>query len=122
MVNRNLQLFHRKTPYLDRLKCHRYWFKGKKRYNLKTEDLALIYYAIVKSNEIDNAKKVSSTKRYAFSYQQIVDIFRAIYNKGCHNDKMSTIFKLLKESELIELIGDYQIGSHGNKYKAKIIA
>jgi len=95
-----------------------YWFKGKKRYNLTTEDLALIYYAIIKSNEVDGKKKVSNNKKYAFSYQQVKDTFRAISNKGCHNDKIATIFKLLIKSKLIKFVGDYEAGIHGNKYKA----
>ena len=97
----------------------RQWFKGKKRYNLTTEDLALIYYAILKSNEIDDNKKTNTNKKYAFSYKQVRDTFRAICNKGCHNDKIATIFKVMRKSKRIDLVGDFEIGGHGNKYKAQ---
>ena len=115
-----------REPMINMIKAHmntedRYWYKGKKRYNLKAEDFALIYYAVIKSNEADDRRSKSS-KNYAFSYRQGQDVFRASHNKGCHRNKISTILKVLKESELIELVGDYQIGSHGNKYKAKKIA
>jgi hypothetical protein len=96
----------------------KYWFKGKKKYYLKSEELALIYYAILKSNEIDDKKKVNNTNKYAFSYKQVQDVFRTVYQKGCHRDKIFSIFKLLKNSELIESVGEYEPGKHGNKYKA----
>ena len=31
---------------------------------------------------------------------------------------LKRIFKLLKNSEMIELVGEYEPGEHGNKYKA----
>ena len=96
----------------------RYWFKGKKKYHLKSEELALIIYAILKSNEIDDKKNMNNSKKYAFSYKQVQDVFRTVYQKGCHRDKISCIFKTLKKRGLIELVGEYEPGQHGNKYKA----
>ena len=97
----------------------RHWNKGKKQYPLSCDNLALVYYAILKSNEIDDQKKGPDGNKYAFSYHQVKDTFQATYQKGCHNDKIAAIFKILKDAELIERVGDFEVGVHGNQYEAR---
>jgi hypothetical protein len=112
----------RKTEYIsiisDRMEgLSTSWSKDKSKvYQIKLEELALIYYAIGKSNTLDS-KKTKSEKN-SFSYHQVKGCFQLIYGKGCHRAKIAKIFKLLLEAGLIRVIGHYEIGQYGNKYEA----
>jgi hypothetical protein len=94
----------------------RSWSKGKKTYEIKIDELALIYYAIGKSNQMDSKKR--NLEKGSFSYHQVKECFQLIYGKGCHRAKIARIFKILKEAGLIVLVGDFEVGCYGNKYEA----
>jgi len=95
----------------------RSWSKDKSKvYEIKIEELALVYYAIGKSNSMDS-KKTNSEKN-SFSYHQVKGCFQLIYGKGCHRAKIAKIFKILLEAGLIRLVGQYAMGQYGNKYEA----
>lgn len=103
------------------ISLNRTWTKDAKLnriYEIGVEELALIYYALCRSNELDDNAKGGECMRYAFSYRQLQDCYRLVYGQSCHRAKAGRILDVLKKSGLIEPVGSYAIGEHGNKYKA----
>jgi len=93
------------------------WEKGKKKsYNLKIEELALIYYSIVKSNKLD--KNRDAVIRHSFSYQRIQSIFQCVYGTGCHRAKCHRILQVLQAIGLIKKVGNHIASIRGNCYLA----
>lgn len=96
------------------------WSKDKnKSYTLKVEDIALIYFAIIKSNELD--RNNVSLVQNSFSYKRIQSIFRLVYDIGCHRAKCNKILKVLRETGLVGKTGNYIAGVRGNCYTAKAV-
>ena len=96
------------------------WTKDKKKYyNLKTEELALIYYAILKSNELDH--KSNRIIKNSFSYKRIQEIFNVVYGKGCHRAKCNKILQVLQTIKLVNKTGNHIAGIRGNCYVAKAV-
>jgi hypothetical protein len=79
------------------------------------EELALVYYAIKKSNQWDRNK--NSSKAFAFSYHQVRECFQLVYGRKPHRAKVAKIFKVLQEAEMIYPIERCCVGSYGNKYR-----
>jgi len=95
------------------------WVKDRTRnqiYDITVEELALVYYAIHKSNTMDKHRK--SEKKGSFSYLQVQNCFKLAYGKKCHRAKGGRILAILREAGLIKLVGTYEIGKYGNKYAA----
>lgn len=90
--------------------------KRKQIYPIPIEELTYIYYVIWKSNTLDASRK--ATNQYAFSLQQVRQHLLAQYGIKCHKTKAVAILKILKDGDLINYVGSFIKGSHGNKYKA----
>jgi len=98
----------------------RTWVKDRKRnqvYEIDEEELALVYHGICRSNELDEEAGGSDRMKYAFSYRQVQDCFGA-EGRCCHRAKAGRILAILREARLIEPVGSYCEGQHGNRYRA----
>jgi hypothetical protein len=85
-------------------------------YQIPVEELAFVYFAILKSNQSDKTKK--STMKYCFSLRQVQQCLLNQFGKTCPKVKAVRIRQILQEAELISYAGRYQLGKHGNSYKA----
>ncbi len=97
------------------------WVKDPRRgriYDIHDEELALVYYAISKSNDMDEKRGRSNSMRYAFSYRQVQDCFRAVYRQTCHRAKARRVLAILVEAGLLEPVGSHLAGEHGKRYRA----
>jgi hypothetical protein len=95
------------------------YVKDKKRkqiYPIPVEEMAYIYFVIWKSNSLEIGSK--STKRYSFSLQQVRQHLFVKYEIKCHKTKAVKMLRLLQDAQLIDYVGNYKRGEHGNKYKA----
>ena len=93
-----------------------FWKKSpKKKYTLEAEELALVYYAIKKSNEYDRNNKDKIIKN-SFSYKMIKKLFKVVYGTSCHRAQRARMLKILKDAGLIVKIGNYIPGVRGNCY------
>ena len=96
------------------------WSKDKQKiYTLEIEEIALIYYAILRSNELD--RDTCSLIQNSFSYKRIQSVFRLVYDKGCHRNKCSKILTVLKKTGLVKRSKNYIAGVRGNCYTAKAV-
>ncbi|MFC1783188.1 hypothetical protein ACFL02_06340 [Planctomycetota bacterium] len=99
--------------------------RGKnKTLSVKVEELALIYFAIHKSNISDAAKKDDDLFKYSYSYNMIRDTMILKFgsdrkkNGGYNKNKAAKILKVLQETGMIVKVGNYIIGTRGTCYQA----
>ena len=93
--------------------------KDKKMKPIAAEDIALIYFAIEKSTEVDQMKVGYIVN--SFSYRQARRILQS-NGRGAHKSKIAKIFALLKEFGLIKKVGNFVPGRRGNCYVASLDA
>jgi len=98
--------------------------RGKnKTLSVKVEELALIYFAIHKSNISDAAKKDDDLFKYSYSYNMIRDTMILKFGSDCkknggyNKNKTAKILKVLQETEMIVKVGNYIIGTRGTCYQ-----